>query len=335
MTDLSDGIDRSSHFQGMLRVAGHVFSRSSSVSGLQLVLGDGQRVALEDIRASPGLVRAFGGRQCLADPRMLAFWRDDKPRDPRPHVIYQGEIGLTRAFKRCGCTIDVVYGAHRLSARLQQMALYEAVDAMRFMHYGFRRHVLMPSITQAIDARGLFNDGAAEAADGAGAYSVADAVRTPSLTRLQSLKQANGRVTSIRPSVPQEAPSALTGAIAATRLVKQLLIDQIMDHVTSGSQLHFGFGLFHRLLGCPVSSAISVCARDLSRTRLRRDPGQRARARSPAPAARVDQPRPLRHARRRAFVALSLRPSVTLSGCSSPSRACRRPAHTGWSRTPA
>lgn len=192
-------------------------------------------------------------------PEFRRFWQDYTPYDLRKHTIHAGELGLTAMLKRLACSIDVIYDATRLARKLRDMPLHEVVDATRWLPYGFRRHVLMTVLGQSFSARELILN--ADVASGGVAASDAAMVApgpagTPTLGALRSLREAEGRVALLSRDAPAHAAPKTSEAHAmaqsAQRLSRQLLIDHILEHVTNGSQLHFGFGLFYRLLGCPV-----------------------------------------------------------------------------------
>lgn len=192
-------------------------------------------------------------------PEFHRFWQDYTPYDLRKHTIHAGELGLTAVLKRLACSIDVVYDVTRLARKLRDMPLHEVVDATRWLPFGFRRHALMSVLGQSIGAHGLILG--ADALAGSAAARDASATDpgsagTPTLGALRSLREADGRVALLSRDVAARAmpqtSEAQGMAQSAQRLSRQLLIDHILEHVTNGSQLHFGFGLFYRLLGCPV-----------------------------------------------------------------------------------
>lgn len=192
-------------------------------------------------------------------PKFRRFWQDYAPYDLRKHTIHSGELGLTAMLKGMGCSIDVVYDAARLARKLREMPLHEVVDAMRWLPFGFRRHALVDVLSHSFGARGMLLDaGIPEGAAGARDVSAAPAsMGTPTLGALRSLRDADGGVALLgREGVTTSAAPQLGEAKgmeqSAQRLSRQLLIDHILEQVTNGSQLHFGFGLFYRLLGCPV-----------------------------------------------------------------------------------
>lgn len=192
-------------------------------------------------------------------PKFRRFWQDYMPYDLRKHTIHAGELGLTEMLKNLGCSIDVVYDVTRLARKLRDMPLHEVVDATRWLPFGFRRHVLMNVLGQSFGARsmiltGYASEGVATASDARAADQ--RPAGTPTLGTLRSLRDTEGRIASLnREAAARVAPEASEPegmAQSAQRLSRQLLIDHILEHVTNGSQLHFGFGLFYRLLGCPV-----------------------------------------------------------------------------------
>ncbi|GEM_PF-856203 len=192
-------------------------------------------------------------------PRFRAFWQDYVPYELRKHTIHAGELGLTAMLKSLGCSIDVVYDATRLARKLRDMPLHEVVDAMRWLPFGFRRHALMDVLGQSFSARGMILEAVVPPGAPASGLSAAHPAPagTPTLGAMRSLRDADGGVALLsREEAAVRATPQMTEARgmeqSAQRLSRQLLIDHILEHVTVGSQLHFGFGLFYRLLGCPV-----------------------------------------------------------------------------------
>lgn len=198
----------------------------------------------------------------FAHPQFRRFWRDYAPYDLRKHTIYAGELGLTSALKRIGCSIDVLYDMTRLSRKLRDMPLHDVVDAMRWLPIGFRRHTLMNVLDLSVSAHGLVLRVGALAPVNAGPSALApagdpDPAGTPVCGGCLSLREAPGRAALLNPkasvaAIPQTGEELQNMAQSAQRMSRQLLIDHMLEHVSSGSQLHFGFGLFYRLMGCPV-----------------------------------------------------------------------------------
>lgn len=157
----------------------------------------------------------------FADPKILRFWQRYRPYDLRPYVIKKGELRLSNTLRRCGYRFDTVYGAEKLADRLAAMSLAEIVDHMRYLPRHFQITGMVPALGSAASLASLFTDG-----DDDGGSNT----RTPPAPRL--------------PLGADARPEAA--------LVKATLIDAIMRAVTTHSQIHEGFGLFHRLLDCPL-----------------------------------------------------------------------------------
>lgn len=157
--------------------------------------------------------------QAFCDEKVLAFWRSYRPYDIRPHAIRKGEIKWNRVLKRRGYKFDVLYGADDLWEQLQAMSFPQLVDLLRFMPGDFQTKALTPALGSLAELAALF-----EPPPGAGGHS-------PSIPRV---------LLSGRQCGPEHA------------LIKSALIDQILRAITQRSQVHYGFGLLHRLLGCPL-----------------------------------------------------------------------------------
>lgn len=187
--------------------------------------------------------------------RLREFWHRYKPYDLRKHAIHAGEIALTKTIKRAGFSIDVLFDVPRLAGRLRGMTLAELIAATRWLPFGFRRHALLNLVRESFAARQLLLAGADAMDDDVQEPIDTAPSATPTLTQLQSLRAAQGRPALLprRGGTPRPQSAPTDGiADAADHLARQVLIDQIIEQVTTGSQMHFGFGLFYRLLGCPV-----------------------------------------------------------------------------------
>ncbi|NMJ41487.1 lipopolysaccharide biosynthesis protein [Roseomonas sp. JC162] len=157
---------------------------------------------------------AFGvSGEVFADPRVAAFWERYKPYDLRPHAIVRGEIGLAECVKKAGYRIDVVYSAERLAERLDAMALDELAALLRFLPTQLR------------------------------STSPATLLGRPEATAraLRGLR--------VEPSAGQ-APSSIEQL--AGRMEREALVNEIMRSFVNTSQVHFGFGVFHRVMGAPL-----------------------------------------------------------------------------------
>lgn len=159
--------------------------------------------------------------QAFADPKVLRFWQRYRPYDLRPYVIKKGELRLSNTLRRCGYRFDTLYGAEKLADRLAAMSVAEIVDHMRYLPRHFQVTGMVPALGSVAALASLFTDGE----DDGGSDT-----RTPPAPRL--------------PLGADARPEAA--------LVKATLIDAIMRAVTTHSQIHEGFGLFHRLLDCPL-----------------------------------------------------------------------------------
>lgn len=156
----------------------------------------------------------------FADPKIVRFWQRYRPYDLRPYVIKKGELRLSNTLRRCGYRFDTVYGAEKLADRLAAMRLAEIVDHMRYL----------PRPDHGHGAR----------------IGVGRLARQPVRGRG---RRAQGRQRPAGP--PLRLPLGADDRPEAA-LVKATLIDAIMRAVSTHSQIHEGFGLFHRLFDCPL-----------------------------------------------------------------------------------
>lgn len=150
----------------------------------------------------------------FADPRVAAFWRRYRPYDLRPHAIIRGEIGFARCIKKAGYKVDVLYSADRLAARLDTLPIVELAGLLRYV---------------PMTARG---------------DAPAALLREPDATARAFRR--------IRPAA--EGRSGAAGQVhrLADRMERDALVNEIMRCFVDTSQVHFGFGIFHRVLGVPL-----------------------------------------------------------------------------------
>lgn len=165
--------------------------------------------------------------QAFRNDKVRAFWQGYQPFDVRPHAIRKGELQLTRVLKGEGYKIDVIYRADHLSARLGQMSFADLLGQLRYMPDPFQSEQQTDTLDNIATLAGLF------ASDTGGATIDAPQLQgqLPTIPR-HLLGNAHDR--------PDD------------ELVKTKLVDAIMQAVCDGSQIHLGFGLFHRLFGCPL-----------------------------------------------------------------------------------
>ncbi|RAZ91172.1 lipopolysaccharide biosynthesis protein [Mesorhizobium hawassense] len=170
----------------------------------------------------------------FADPRVQRFWRHYKPYDLRPHAIQRGEIGLSECLAKCGYRTDVVYSAERLALRLDRMNLPELVEKLRYAPYGaLRNYDLKALLSGATETASLLH----RAAD-----SKPVKATTPTITEY-------ARVAARASSLIDESKRR---SVTADQVVRETLVNHIMGHIINGSQIHYGFGLFHRVMDSPL-----------------------------------------------------------------------------------
>lgn len=174
------------------------------------------------------------------DPRLQRFWRRYRPYDLRPHAINKGEIPLSQQFRRGGYSIDVVYSAERLAQRLYEMDLVSLVGLVQYMRPAFRMHPLDDLVARPLTARRLAkaivdHDGSRDNVDNV-------ASKPPTISSYAARREAL-----------RNAPRSIEAARTVTEtLARHALIDRLMMEITQSSQIHFGFGLYHRVLDCPL-----------------------------------------------------------------------------------
>jgi len=230
--------------------------------------------------------RVFGHRH------VQQFWQRYRPYDLRPHAILHGEVGLSACLKRCGFTIDVVYGAEKLVRRLHALDLRTLMSMINVMRPAFRLQPLDHLVAQSMSALRLIEplsvsepvvavrapavDDAAAAAPDAAARPALEPSAAPTLgnyraaRKAQLAQQCKAADEARRAQSLQAAQAAAVTLVADNRLTvemaeslaRQALIDRLMLEVTQGSQVHLGFGLFRTLMDCPIVKR-DLIARDI------------------------------------------------------------------------
>lgn len=151
--------------------------------------------------------------EVFADPRVAAFWRGYKPYDLRPHAIVRGEIGLARCVKAAGYRIDVIYGADRLAQRLDAMPVEQLAELLR--------------------------------------YTPLNAQRKSPAVLLREPRTMAGAIGALRAEPPsRRAPTPLQRL--GERMEREALVNEILRTFIDTSQVHFGFGVYHRVMGAPL-----------------------------------------------------------------------------------
>ena len=170
----------------------------------------------------------------FADPSVQRFWRDYKPYDLRPHAIKKGEIGLSKCLAKCGYRTDVIYSADKLALRLDKMALPELIENLRYVPFGPLRNYDLKTM-------------------------LAGAAETGVLLKGRKVQKFAKGVT---PTITEYARAAALGAVLANddtrraavadQIMRESLVNQVMGCIINGSQVHYGFGLFHRVMDSPM-----------------------------------------------------------------------------------
>lgn len=175
--------------------------------------------------------------EVFADPRVLEFWQSYRPYDLRPHAIQRGEIGYSECLRRCGYRFNVIYSADKLADRLDAMPWHTLVGHLRYLPIGhFHDYAVKDILAGASSMAQLLN------ADRPNPPAAPPPRGTPRLSDYQ------------RPGGPtrEEAEARKKSALLAGAIRREVLVNHIMELVTSRSQIHYGFGLFHRVLGSPL-----------------------------------------------------------------------------------
>jgi hypothetical protein len=151
--------------------------------------------------------------EVFADPRVAAFWRDYRPYDLRPHAIIRGEIGFARCVKAAGYQIDVVYGVDRLAEQLDAMSVEQLAELLR--------------------------------------YAPLTAQRRPPASLLREPRATGGAIRAIRAEL-QGRRNSPTLQRLGERMEREALVSEILRTFNDTSQVHFGFGVYHRVMGAPI-----------------------------------------------------------------------------------
>jgi hypothetical protein len=175
------------------------------------------------------------------DAQVLRFWRGYRPYDLRPHAIRSGEIALSVCLKRQGYTMDALFGVERLMRHLQRLDLSGMLALVSHMRPAFRKIPLEQLMAQPMSALRMVPALAAAAPARPMALS-----RTPTLTGFRQHGAQLGGVPGLRGAGPRRP------ADVADELARQALIDHFMREVTRSSQIHMGFGLYRKLMQCPI-----------------------------------------------------------------------------------
>lgn len=168
----------------------------------------------------------------FADPRIHDFWQRYRPYSLRPHAIRKGELAFSECLMKCGYKTDVVYSAEKLALRLDKMPLPELVEKLRYAPYGALR---------TYDLKALLS----------GAAETGEMLRGPP-------EQKSGRTPTIGEYALALKSHANPGndrgrrALIADQILRESLVNYVMNCIVNGSQVHYGFGLFHRVMDSPL-----------------------------------------------------------------------------------
>lgn len=180
-------------------------------------------------------------------PHYQRFWRQYRPFSIRPYAIQHGELKLTQWLKQLGCAIDIVYSAEQLSDRLYAFDLVGLLGVIRYMRPAFRFQSLTQITERSLEARRLGRQITPQGRAGGAPVSI-----TPKLSNYAAHHAASRDLAKVAPVTTEPAET----------LARDALVDRLMLDITQGSQIHFGFGLFHRLFDCPIIKK-DLLARDV------------------------------------------------------------------------
>ncbi|MBR0674137.1 rhamnan synthesis F family protein [Neoroseomonas soli] len=171
----------------------------------------------------------------FADRNVQRFWRRYRPYDLRPYAIRRGEVAYTECVRRCGYRIDVIYSADKLASRLGALPFHTLVEHLRYIPFGaFRDYAINDLIAGAVKTGALLYRKAPESAP--------PPARTPRLSDYRSR------------TVPtnEEAEAHAQFLRLSETMKSEVLINHMMGLIINCSQVHYGFGLFHRVMGSPL-----------------------------------------------------------------------------------
>ncbi len=172
--------------------------------------------------------------EVFADTRVQRFWKRYKPYDLRPYAIQRGEIGFSECLAECGYRTDVVYSAEKLALRLDRMSLPELVEKLRYVPYGALRDYNLKALLSGATETGSLLHGMA---DSTPSKSV-----TPTITEY-------ARFAARASNLIDESKRRYA---MADQVIRETLVNHIMGCIINGSQIHYGFGLFHRVMDSPL-----------------------------------------------------------------------------------
>ncbi|KAB2702896.1 lipopolysaccharide biosynthesis protein [Ochrobactrum sp. MH181795] len=175
------------------------------------------------------------------DAAVRRFWSRYRPYDIRPHAIRKGEVALSECFVRCGYNIDVLYSTDKLALKLDKMAMPDIVSNLRYLPNGaFRSYELEPLLAGAIYTGKMLSKRSGKR--NAKPAAIDEMNLTPTIS--QYSKAMKGRVDT--------SPADDRGRLVGEQVRREVLVNHMMGIVMNGSQVHYGFGLFHRTMDSPL-----------------------------------------------------------------------------------
>ena len=183
----------------------------------------------------------------FADAQIRRFWRGYRPYDIRPHAIRKGELGFSQCLERCGYRVDVIYSADKLALRLDKMSISELVATLRYVPYGALRGYDLGPLLKGAQRTGQMLAGNPKSKRrgekrGKDSAILEQESRTPTISEF-------GRFSAETKARLAEAEK---NASVAIQIKQETLVNHMIGTIINGSQIHFGFGLFHRVMDSPL-----------------------------------------------------------------------------------
>ncbi|PQZ29587.1 lipopolysaccharide biosynthesis protein [Ochrobactrum vermis] len=169
------------------------------------------------------------------------FWSRYRSYDVRPHAIRKGEVALSECFARCGYSIDVLYSTDKLALNLDKMAMPEIVSSLRYLPHGaFRSYELQPLLAGAIYTGKMLSKRSGKRS--AAPVSASEMRLTPTISQYSKAMKERSQT----PSADDR------GGLVGEQVKREVLVNHMIGIIMNGSQVHYGFGLFHRIMGSPL-----------------------------------------------------------------------------------
>jgi Rhamnan synthesis protein F len=176
----------------------------------------------------------------FSDAAVQRFWSQYRPYDIRPHAIRKGEVALSECFARCGYSMDVLYSTDKLALKLDKMAMPDIVSSLRYLPHGaFRSYELQPLLAGAIYTGKMLSK---RSKRHAAPVNISTAGLTPTISQYSKAMQG----------LNQKPPADDRARLVGEQVRQEVLVNHMIGIIMNGSQVHYGFGLFHRIMGSPL-----------------------------------------------------------------------------------